>query len=348
MTPQTQQAWIVERQGLPKDALRLHPDWPVPDKPEKGEVLVKVQAVALNPLGYKLMKLLPNWMTKRPYPPEYDLSGVIEDGNDSEFHAGDEVFGFIPADKAAATKQGALQQYARVPANALALRPRNVTPTEAAGFTLAAQTAWQALFKAGGFEAGQTILVNGASSSVGAFTVQIAKAKGAGRIVATASEKNEDFVRSLGADEFIDYTKEPLHKYLTKNPPSPKFHMIFDAVGLTDPALFTHCAAYLAPGGVFVSSGPVQGLRPFVPIIKTAFAISWPAWLGGIPRTYKIILVKHNPSDFKQLVQLVEEGKLKPIVDSVYGFDDALAAYERIMSRRARGKVVLKVDPATT
>ncbi len=175
------------------------------------------------------MKLLPNWMTKRPYPPEYDLSGVIEDGNDSEFHAGDEVFGYIPADKAAATKQGALQQYARVPASALALRPRNVTPTEAAGFTLAAQTAWQALFKAGGFEAGQTILVNGASSSVGAFTVQIAKAKGAGRIVATASEKNEDFVRSLGADEFIDYTKEPLHKYLTKNPPSPKYHIIFDA-----------------------------------------------------------------------------------------------------------------------
>ncbi|KAK0449774.1 uncharacterized protein EV420DRAFT_764194 [Desarmillaria tabescens] len=118
-------------------------------------------------------------------------------------------------------------------------RPQNITPIEAAGVTSAAETAWQALFGhcCAGFEPGQTIFINGGSSSVGAFAIQIAKAKGAARVVASASGQNEEFVKSLGADEFIDYTKQPLHEYLTQNPPSPKFHIIFDAVAVKDPIL---------------------------------------------------------------------------------------------------------------
>jgi len=87
----------------------------------------------------------------------------------------------------------------------------------------------------------QTVLINGGSSATGAFAIQIAKYKGA-RVVATASGKNEQFVRNLGADEFIDYTTQgPLHEYLVQHIPDSKYHVIFDAVGLTDPSLFTWC-----------------------------------------------------------------------------------------------------------
>ncbi len=127
------------------------------------------------------------------------------------------------------TKEGALQQYACVPAANLVHKPDNVKFTEAAGFALAGETAWQAMFDCGHFEVGQTVFINGGSSAVGAYAIQFAKAKGVARIVASASGKNEEFVRSLGADEFIDYTKRPLHEYLSENPPSPKFHLILDA-----------------------------------------------------------------------------------------------------------------------
>lgn len=193
--------------------------------------------------------MLPNFIAKRPLPAEYDLAGVIEDPNGSSFNKGDEVFGIIPVRKSPwhhppqakliinvlshlalswKTREGALQQYAKVPAKNLVIRPNNITPTEASGIALAGETAWQSLFNVGKLEAGQTVFINGGSSSVGAFAIQIAKANGA-KVVASASGKNEEYVRRLGADEFVDYTKEPLHEYLEKNPPSTKYHLFLDA-----------------------------------------------------------------------------------------------------------------------
>ncbi|KAF8913591.1 hypothetical protein CPB85DRAFT_1375611 [Mucidula mucida] len=312
MAPTTQQAWIVKKKGVPKDALVFETEHPV-KKPGRER--------ALNPAGHKLM-LFPNFLVKRPN---------HEDPNDSDFKQGEEVFGCIPIRRR-------LQQYACVPAANLVHKPDNVKFTEAAGFALAGETAWQAMFDCGHFEAGQTVFINGGSSAP----------KGA-RIVASASGKNEEFVRSLGADEFIDYTKRPLHEYLSENPPSPKFHLILDAVGLLDPTLFTCSPAYLAPGGTFVTVGTLlQGLHPFILGVKTLFAMIWSAWLGGVPRRHKTVYVQNNPTDLKQLQLLVKEGKLKSVVDSVYEFNDVHGAYERIMTSRARGKVVVKVDPSTT
>ncbi|KAK0470520.1 hypothetical protein IW261DRAFT_1553740 [Armillaria novae-zelandiae] len=346
MAPQIQQAWIIDRRGEPKDALSFRTDWPVPSKLAKGEVLVKVQAAALNPVGYKLMRALPNFIARRPIPAEYDLAGIIEDPNDSQFTKGDSVFGLIHTDSATSlkTRQGALQQYARMPAAYLVRRPENITSIEAAGVTLAAETAWQALFGCAGLETGQTVFINGGSSSVGAFAIQIAKAKGATRVVASASGQNEEFVKSLGADEFIDYTKQPLHEYLAQNPPSPKFHIILDAVALEDPSLFTYSPAYLAPGGTFVSCGAIQGLHPFNLVLKTVLAMFWPSWLGGVPRSYRTVRLAHDASGLEALRQLLEEAQIKPVVDSVYEFKDVLSAYERIMTSRAKGKVVVMVD----
>jgi NADPH:quinone reductase-like Zn-dependent oxidoreductase len=162
------------------------------------------------------MRILPNALARRPLPAEHDLSGVVVDANGTEFSPGDQVFGFISAGwytlrlqflfsspsilgLAQATGQGALAQYARVPSDHLAIRPPNISPIEASGITLVGQTAYQALIHLGTLEAGQTILINGGSSAVGLLAIQIAKANGA-IVFATASTKNEEFVRRQGAD----------------------------------------------------------------------------------------------------------------------------------------------------
>jgi len=209
-------------------------------------------------------------------------------------------------------KQGALSQYVRMPAEFLVVRPPNVSAVEAAGVTVASQTAYQALFEMGKLEAGQTVFINGGSSSVGAYAIQLAKARGI-RVVASASGKNEEFVKSLGADEvcaihahdcnynltwsqFIDYTKEPLDQYLTANPPSPKYHVFFDAVALLDPSLYIHSPAYIAPGGVFLSNGPTPkfSLGCIAQIVWTIHAAAFPTWLGGVPRRWRQVFYSES------------------------------------------------------
>jgi len=294
------------------------------------------------------MKLLPTFMSKRPLIAEHDLSGVIVDANGTEFSNDDQVFGFISVELSNSTQQGALAQYVRMPASHLVKRPDNLSVIEAAGITLAAQTAYQALLNCGHLEAGQTVLINGGSSSVGAFAIQIAKILGA-KVVATASGKNEQFVRDQGADEFIDYTKVSLPQYLASNPPSPKYHLIFDAVALVDPSLYTYSSAYLAPNGVFVTSGPLpKNSSEIWQMVKHVFAAFTPKWLGGISRAWTFIALQNNKADLETLQKYIAEGKLKPVVDSVYEFEDVLKAYDRMISGRATGKIVVKVDPTVT
>jgi NADPH:quinone reductase-like Zn-dependent oxidoreductase len=197
--PDTQPTWVVVRQGKPKKALELKEDWPVPKNLAPGQVLVRVQAAALNPVGWKIMTALPTFLSKRPHPAEHDFSGVVVDTNGSKFAEGDNVYGWVPPDLQSKTKEGVLTHYLRVHEDYIVKRPDNVTPTQAAGITLTAMTAYQGLAHAK-LEAEQTILINGGSSAVGAFAIQIAKAKGA-KVYTTASAKNEEWVRSLGADE---------------------------------------------------------------------------------------------------------------------------------------------------
>lgn len=334
--------------GAPAKALALKSDWPVPKKLEAGEVLIKVQAAALNPVGWKLMSLLPNLLANRPHVAEHDFSGVVVDANGTRFANGDQVFGWIPATLQRKTRQGTLTQYLKVPAEYVLRRPSTVTPIEASGIALAALTSYQALHTIAQLEPEQTILINGGSTAVGAFAIQIAKARGA-KVVATASGKNEDFVRRIGADEFIDYTQISLHQYLKENAPNPKYQVIYDAVALLDPSLYTFSEAYLAPNGVFITTGPMPHgftISEYWYLLRTIGAICTPRWLGGVKAKYSWIRVKNNVVDMKALQSLVTNGQLRPIVDSVHEFESALEAYDRIMTSRATGKVVVKIDPS--
>lgn len=187
------------------------------------------------------------------------------------------------------TGQGALAQFVRLPADHLVIRPHNVTPVQAAGLSLAGLTAYQILHKIAEIEPEQTVFINGGSTAVGAFAIQMAKAAGA-KVIATASAKNEDFVLGLGADEFIDYTKVDLTKYLVNWAPSPKFNIFLDAVGLINPTMYTSSGAYLAPDGIFVTTGPLPqkgSISEVWQLLKTFTAIMTPRWLGGVRQTYR-------------------------------------------------------------
>ncbi|KAH9934871.1 uncharacterized protein B0H18DRAFT_490659 [Fomitopsis serialis] len=291
------------------------------------------------------MGMLPGFLAKKPYIPEYDLAGIIVDANGTSLKEGDQVYGWIPATVPVKPASGTLAQYASVAADDLVPLPANITPVQASGITVVALTAYQVLFDVGGLQPKQSVFINGGSTAVGSFAIQIAKATGC-KVTASASAKNEEYVRSLGADEFVDYTKAPLHKTLAANPPTPKFDVIFEAAGLMDTSLYTHSEVYLAPGGKFISVGPQPKGFDVVGILKIAWKIFLqPRFLGGTKRSWKVHQVHPKRADLEQIAKYVAEGKVKPLVDSVYAFEDALKAYERLLTGRATGKVVIKVDP---
>ncbi|KAG8741585.1 hypothetical protein FRC10_002658 [Ceratobasidium sp. 414] len=341
--PETQKGWRVVRQGAPARALALQ-NFPVP-RVKDGEVLVKVEAAALNPVGYKLMAFLPNLIARRPHVAEHDFTGVIVDAGSSDYKVGDAVFGIIPVPFQQKSGQGALAEYISAPTGIIVLRPPSLVATQAAGLALAGITAHQALFNILGIESGQHILITGGSSSVGSFAIQIAKAHGC-TVTTTCSAGNVELVRSFGADEVIDYAVHTPHVYFSSNPPTPKFHGILDSIGNT-PQLFLRSPAYLAPNGKFASVGPNMEKFGEFPgalwgMIQTSL---WPRWLGGVPRQHQIIVhTNDKKASLDALVELVNKGQLKPLVDSVYSFNDVLAAYDRIRSHRAKGKVVVTID----
>ncbi|KAJ7201371.1 NAD(P)-binding protein [Mycena pura] len=338
--PTNYSAWVAVRKGHPADAIQLKTDLTIPTKLAKDHVLVKVLATALNPVGYKLLGFLPNFLAGRPHVMEQDVAGVIVDPNGSEFSTGDKVFGV-----SGSTTNGTLAQYVVLPAARLATMPPNISAVEAAGLATVIVTANQALRDLH-VESGQTVFVNGGSSAVGLSAIQIAKSMGC-KVVATASGRNKDLLLGSGVDEFIDYTQAPLVEQLKSNPPSPKFHAIFDAVGLTDPVLYLNSALYLAPGGKYVTAGTLPKTRKeFSGMLRQVFeGFLRPTWLGGVQRGYGAVTIKFEKKELETARDLVTKGAVKPIVDSVHPFDrdGVMRAYEKLMSKHAAGKVVIKV-----
>ena len=158
------------------------------------------------------MTIAPSLLVPKPYVPEWDFSGEVLDENESGLVPGDSVYGSIPNAIRLSTRQGALSQYIQVPSSCLVKRPSNITPIEAAGIILAVLTSYQAIHHIANVEPEQTVLINGGSSATGAFAIQIAKSKGA-RVVATASGKNERFIRNLGADEVCPTSLGSKYRY---------------------------------------------------------------------------------------------------------------------------------------
>ncbi|KAG9310795.1 chaperonin 10-like protein [Chiua virens] len=353
--PMTQKAWMVMKQGKPREALEFKVDVPVP-KPKEGEVLVKVHAAALNPVGWKVMGTLPNMLSRRPHPPEHDLAGVVVDANDTSFSNGDQVIGFIPVSVQFSSRQGALAQYITLPENHVTFKPANLKWEESAALPLAALTALQSL-RLGGYDparaldtptqppaAQESVFINGGSTAVGIYAIQLAKALSL-RVTATASARNESFVRGVGADVFLDYTARPIAEQLVTNPPELRFGMVLDAAGSLDTGLYVNSGTYVKKGGVYVTTGPWPDRGGWLGLIsRWTCPLLRPALLGGVSTPWKFVNVANRKEDMRMLCALIERGALRPYVDSTYEFGSALDAYDRILTGRATGKVVVKVE----
>jgi NADPH:quinone reductase-like Zn-dependent oxidoreductase len=320
---------IVQDTYGPTDVLELRDI----DKPEiaDNEVLVRVHAAGVDRGVWHVMTGLPFPIRLAGYGlrvpktpvPGMDVAGVVEAvGKDvTRFHPGDEVFG---------VGKGAFAEYARAPQDKLAPKPANLTFEQAAVVAISGLPALQGLRDHGKVRPGQKVLIIGASGGVGTYAVQLAKAFGA-NVTGVCNTTKVDMVRSLGADHVIDYTRDDFAKG------EQRYDVILDIGGNSS---LSRLRRALAPRGTLVIVGGETGGR----------------WLGGNDRQLRALLLsrfvgqklttfisKENHEDLLVLKELIEAGKVTPVIDRTYPLTDVPQAIRYVEQGHARGKVVITV-----
>jgi NADPH:quinone reductase-like Zn-dependent oxidoreductase len=286
-----------------------------------NSVLIRVAAAGVNPADWVLrrgaLKLFVR--LKFPFVPGADVSGVVAAVGSAvtRFRPGDAVYAMLPN-----AAGGGYAEYAVAAENLVAPMPANLNFAEAAAIPLAALTALQGLRDHAAVKPGMHVLINGASGGVGSFAIQIAKAMGA-HVTAVSSSVNLLMVKTLGADEAIDYTSENV-KALKQ-----KFDVIFDTVGVFNVA---EARKLLAKNGVFISINPTK-ITPIDALL---------ARFAGLKA--KGYLVKPGAADLQQISQWLLAGKIKPVIEECYDIEDAADAQRHSETGRVRGKLVLIVD----
>ncbi|MFC0038787.1 NADP-dependent oxidoreductase [Actinomadura rayongensis] len=309
----TMRAVVQDRPGGP-DVLRIA-DVPRP-APLPTEILVRVHAAGVNPADWKTRErgVFPTG-ERPPFTPGWDVSGVVEEvgAGVTLFRPGDEVFGMPRFPHPA----GAYAEYVTAPARHFAPRPAPLDHVRAAAVPLVGLTAWQALVDTADVRPGQRVLVHAAAGGVGHVAVQIAKARGA-HVLGTARAAKHAYLRSLGADELIDYTTEDVAA-------AGPVDVVLDALGGDS---WTRSLALLRPGGTLVS------LLPPGP--------GWPADAAreaGVRAVF--VLVEPDPIGLRELASLIEKGALTVRVDATFPLAEAAAAHALGAAGRTTGKIVL-------
>lgn len=309
VTPTTMKAVRIHAYGGP-EALRYE-DVERP-QPGPGEVLVRVFAAAVNPVDWKIRQgMIPGHQL--PLTLGWDFSGVVESAPiGSVWTTGHPVF-----TRPDVMRNGAYAEYIVVKEAELAAKPASIDHIQAAAIPLAGLTAWQALFDHGGLQPGQRVLIHAAAGGVGMYAVQLAKWKGA-HVIGTASAGNADFVKELGADEFIDYRSSRPEDAVRD------VDLVLDLVG---GGTAERSLAALKKGGALVSTVEEP------PAAKAATLDV---------RTATFMAQTHT-SQLVDMAKLVDAGKLKAHVSQVLPLSDARKAHEISESRHLRGKIVLRV-----
>lgn len=299
--------------------------------PGDDEVLIKVHAAAVNAGDWHLMRADP-FMIRFMYglqKPKHEILGTDVAGrveaigkNVTQFQQGDEVFGDMSG-----SGFGAFAEYVCAPENRIAFKPSNITFEDAAAVPSAAVTALQALRDKGQIQAGQKVLINGASGGVGMFAVQIAKAFGA-EVTAVCSTRNMEMVRSIGADHVIDYTQEDF----TQN--GQQYDLILAANGY-HPILDYKRA--LSPTGIYVMTGGSMA--------QMFEAMTIGPWIS-ITSSKKMsnMLVKSSQKDLVFMQELLETGKVTPVIDRRYPLSEVADAIRYLEEGHAKGKVVITIE----
>jgi NADPH:quinone reductase-like Zn-dependent oxidoreductase len=303
--------------------------------PNDDQVLVKIRAASVNPYDWHFVEGAPKIMRimgvglRKPKDTRLgvDFAGTVEGvgKNVTQFKPGDEVFG---------GRTGAFAEYVCPRADrAIAPKPANITFEQAASVNIAGITALQAIRDKGKVQPGQKVLINGASGGVGTFAVQIAKTFGA-NVTGVCSTRNVDLVRSLGADQVIDYTKEDFTKG------EQRYDVILDNV--TNHSLL-ECRRVLTQDGKYVmigGGGPnEQGLiGPLANPIKAMLLSPFVSQKMGM------MMADANQKDLTVLADMMHSGKIKPVIDRTYKLDQVPDAIRYVEQGHARGKVVITVE----
>jgi NADPH:quinone reductase-like Zn-dependent oxidoreductase len=306
-------AIVVHEYGGP-DVLKFE-DAPRPE-PKDDQVLIRVIAAGVNPVDAHIRtgRSAKFFGTTLPLIPGYDIAGIVEKagGQTSKLKIGDPVYAYVGLDEG-----GGYAQYAVATEVEAAPKPKSLTFESAAAVPLTALTAWQALIDAAKLSAGQTVLIHGGSGGVGSFAIQIAKARGA-KVIATASTGNQDFLKQLGADVAIDYTKEKFEDI------AKDVDVVLDTVGKDT---LTRSYGVVKKGGFIVT---IVGQPDQAQLDK-----------------YEIhgagVLVKPNADELVEIGRLIDAKKISPVVSQVFPLAEAAKAQEQIATRHTRGKIVLKV-----
>jgi NADPH:quinone reductase-like Zn-dependent oxidoreductase len=321
-------AAVYTRYGSP-DVLQIRDvEKPVP---KDNEVLIKVRAASVNPLDWHLMRGMPYFVRivaglRKPKNPRpgVDVAGQVEavGRNVTQFKPGDEVFG---------TCRGALAEYACTSERSLVMKPDNVTFEQAASAPIAAFTALQGLRDKGQIRPGQNILINGAAGGVGTFTVQIAKSFGA-KVTGVCSTRNVDMVRSIGADQVIDYTQEDFTKG------GQRYDLLFDLVGNHS---LSACRRVLNPKGTYIMAGGTAGRWMIGPLARSIKALVLSRFVS---QKLVGLLAKGNKEDLTILRELMEAGKVTPVIDRRYRLSEVPEAIRYLEEGHARGKIVITLE----
>lgn len=302
--------------------------------PKKGEVLVKIHASGVNPIDNKIrLGLSPYASPVLPAVLGTDLAGVIEVIGEgvTDFKVGDEVYGLAGG---VLGLQGTLAEYTAVDADLLAIKPKNLSMKEAAGIPLVLLTAWEGLIDRARVQKGDKVLVHAGAGGVGHMVVQLAKIFGA-EVFATVSEQKADFVKAFGATPIDKST--PVEDYVNQYTDGKGFDVIYDTLGgqsLDDSfkairhyGQISSCYAFgthtLATSSL--RSASIHGVFVLRPMI------------GNENR-------KHHGDILKETTKLIEEGKLKPIIDPrKFTLDNAMEAHKAVSDGSAIGKIVVDI-----
>jgi NADPH:quinone reductase-like Zn-dependent oxidoreductase len=291
-------------------------------QPGENEVLVKVVAASVNPKDTFIRKGRLKMLTGKKFPMGigFDYSGIVSESNHSKYKKGDKVFGMING------MQGVtFAEYLVAKEDEISIAPNNLPLAYSASIPLAAQTALQALSELGKIKSGDKVCINGASGGVGTFAIQIAKAFGA-EVTALSSPANFDLCKSLGADFVVDYNNQDFFK--TNN----NFNIFFDVFGNRTLNNIHHL---LSNNGVFIST------VPSVKIILDQFLTTFSN------KKAKLIIVKSTKEKLNWLKQNIESGKIKPIIDSTFPFDNTIDAQAKVETKRTKGKVIVLIEDKT-
>ena len=281
-------------------------------KPTGDQLLIKVRAASVNPVGYKIRQGGYPRVTedKLPITLGRDIAGVVETAGGG-FKVGDEVYAHLD------WADGGYAEYAVVAPVGVAAKPKSLDMIQAAAVPLAATTAWQGLFQHGDLKRGQKVLIHGAAGGVGGFAVQFAKAEGA-YVYATASGEGVQAVRDDGADEVIDYKKQKFEDV------AKDVDLVFDLIGGDTQA---RSFAVLKSGGALIST--VQEPDKAKAAEKNL--------------TAKRYMAEPNADHLKRIGELIDAGKVKVVVAETFPLDQASAAHASLENDHPRGKIVLKV-----